>query len=69
MCIRDRPNITSPQLISIINIQGQKVYQHTRAAGTTNEVFPIDLSDATKGIYLIQIQSETEVVTKRLVIQ
>ena len=63
------PSTTSPQLISIINIQGQKVYQHTRAATGSQELVAIDLSNVTKGVYLVQIQSETEVVTQRLVIQ
>ena len=62
------PSTSSEQLISIINIQGQKVYQQLRTDIDTEEVFSIDLSNETKGIYLVQIQSETEVVTKRLVL-
>ena len=62
------PSTNNEQLISIINIQGQKVYQQIRANANVREVFSIDLSNEAKGIYLVQIQSDVEVVTKRLVI-
>ncbi|MBW6478163.1 MAG: agmatine deiminase family protein [Bacteroidales bacterium] len=58
-----------PVNIRIFNIQGQLVYQNQVVSTQWDEQFQVDLSNETKGIYLVQVSGNHGVKTKRILIK
>ncbi|MCP4520679.1 MAG: T9SS type A sorting domain-containing protein [Cytophagales bacterium] len=60
-------------IITVQSIHGMYSYQITDALGTTliddTSSKTIDISSLTKGIYIISIQQDNQVINKRLIIE
>jgi hypothetical protein len=54
--------------ISIINLTGEKVFEMTPATLETTETV-LDLEDLRDGVYLLRIESDDEVVTRKIILR
>jgi hypothetical protein len=55
--------------LRVLNQTGQIVVSRPMATGSNQFATQIDLSQAAKGVYLLQIQTEKGIVTRRLILQ
>jgi len=60
---------TVPQYINVFDVSGKIVYQTKVPANSTIDIIPIHLTNAAKGLYLVQWSSNNEQQTQRVVIE
>jgi hypothetical protein len=53
------------QMLTIMNTAGQMVYQNSIEQGTTR----IDINDYRSGVYILQIESEGQKITRKIVVE
>jgi agmatine deiminase len=58
-----------PVHIRIFNIQGRLVYQDQVVSTQWDEQFQVDLSNESKGVYLVQVSGDHGVKTKRVILK
>ena len=58
-----------PVHIRIFNIQGRLVYQNQVVSTQWDEQFQVDLSNESKGVYLVQVSGDHGVKTKRVILK
>ena len=56
-------------LFSIVDIKGSLIYNKTLHLNKNKKTFSIDVSDFTPGIYYVNITTNDQVSTKKLIIQ
>jgi hypothetical protein len=55
--------------ISIMNMQGQVIYQETVADNTSNFKTEIDVDNYSRGLYILKLEDENASIQKRIIIQ
>lgn len=60
-------NTTEPLIIKVLDLQGREVY-NTTLLNTNTTNFQIDLPQNTKGIFLLHMSSNSQTVTKKIIV-
>jgi hypothetical protein len=67
VCYIDFNNINNAELsLKIMNVVGQIVFKESLAISTSEQTFPLDISDFAKGIYFAQINSADNSINKSI---
>lgn len=55
--------------VSLFNLQGQTVYQNNAASFVSSESQKLDISHLQKGVYVLKLQNNQQVISRKIVVQ